>query len=477
MNILSSKRAGKLCESHCSHGHELILITIDKVQSSVDEKLPTRMSISSTETKSDNIGHLVTRTQQFRILASTCLMAFTIIGFNQSFGVFQAHYGRQASALEGVLVQSELSQRPLISAIGSLGNGGLVATFGLFYYPYLPRLGGHVKYLCGLGTAFITIGFAAAAGSHNLATLVGCQGVLVGIGAGILNYVLAPILPEYFPQRSGLAQGVMFACGGLGGMVWVFVLTALLENIGIRWTLGIFSILSFTILSISSVLALPPRKFEKRSTEIVSWKVFQDPLFASLAIVNLIMALTLAIPTAFGSEFAKSIGASITNGSYLLAVNSGVGIPGRVCTGWLSDKIGHLNMLMVATAVYAIATWALFLSSAMTSSLGLYIAFTVCYGLSSGVFNTVMNSAQKTLFGAEMYYPKSGATISIRGIGFAVGSPIAGALVSRVAGEDLEGRDFLNLIIYTGALLTLALLCLLNVRRLDAKGNGWKLVR
>lgn len=467
---------------------------VGQAKSSVDEKSHTRMSISSTEIKSENNGDLVTRTQQCRILASTCLIAFTIIGLNQSFGVFQAHYGRQASALEGVLLQGELSQRPLISAVGSLGNGGLVAAFGLFYYPHLPRLGGHVKYLCGLGTAFITIGFAAAAGSHNvskvlqvpapqllttiqLATLVACQGFLVGIGAGILNYVLAPILPEYFPQRSGLAQGAMFACGGLGGMVWAFVLTALLESIGIRWTLGLLSILSFAILSISSALALPPRKFERRSTEIVSWKVFRDPLFASLAIVNLIMALTLAIPTAFGSEFAQSIGASITHGSYLLAINSGIGIPGRICTGWLSDKIGHLNMLIVATAVYAIATWALFLSSAITSDLGPYVGMTVCYGLSSGVFNTVMNSAQKMLFGAEMYYPKSGATITICGIGFVIGTPIAGGLVSRIAGEDLVGRDFLKLVVYTGALLTLSLLCLLNVRRLDAQRNGWKLVR
>ena len=43
-------------------------------------------------------------------------------------------------------------------------------------------------------------------------TQLGCQGVLVGIGTGILIHVLAPILPEYFPQHSGLAQGTMYAC-------------------------------------------------------------------------------------------------------------------------------------------------------------------------------------------------------------------------------------------------------------------------
>jgi hypothetical protein len=168
MNVSDIEQAGRTCESLLPYGHELSSMTVGKVQSSLNEKSHPRTPSSSIDTKSENAGDLVTPTQQYRTLASTCLMAFTIIGFNQSFGVFQAYYGRQSSTLEGVFRQSELSQRPLISAIGSLGNGGLFAAFGVLYYPHLPKLGGHVRYLCGLGTAFITIGFAAAAGSHSV---------------------------------------------------------------------------------------------------------------------------------------------------------------------------------------------------------------------------------------------------------------------------------------------------------------------
>ncbi|KAI4625617.1 hypothetical protein J4E80_002749 [Alternaria sp. BMP 0032] len=473
---------------------------VDSARPSLREKSRSRhssiSSISSISTHPDaeNVGDRITRTQQCRILGSTCLMAFTLVGLNQAFGVFQAHYGREAAVTEGVLLQTELSKRPLISAIGSLGNGGLFAAFGVFYYPHLPQLGGHVRSLCGLGTAFVVIGFATAVASHKvskasqllshqsltrtqLATLVACQGLLVGLGTGIHIYLLGPILPEYFPQRSGLAQGVMFACAALGSTVWVFALTELLKTLGTRWTLGILAMFSFAVLSTSSALALPPRKFEKRSTDIVGWKVFKDPLFASLAVANLVHPLTMAIPMVFGPEFAQSIGTGIIHGSYLLAINTGVGIPGRLCTGWLSDKIGHLNMLIVATAVYAIATWAFWLSAAITSNVGLYICMSVCHGMSNGVFNVVINSAQKMLFGSEMYYPKSGMMTSIRGVGFVISAPIAGALVSRIAGVDLQGRDFVRVIVYTGSLLTISLFCLLNVRWLDAKKNGWKLVR
>lgn len=127
---------------------------------------------------------------------------------------------------------SDFLNRSLISAVGALSNGGIVAAFGAFYYPYLPELGGYITSLCAIGTVMVALGFAAAAISHNvrtlvqlrrhriltdlqLATIIGCQGVLVGFGAGILIHVLWPILPEYFPQRGGLAQGVMFACKSL----------------------------------------------------------------------------------------------------------------------------------------------------------------------------------------------------------------------------------------------------------------------
>jgi len=171
MNVSDAEQAGKFCIFDPLCRCELTSTSVDSARPSLHEKSRFKQSsISSISTHPDaeNSGDRITRTQQCRILGSTCLMAFTLVGLNQAFGVFQAHYGREAAAMKGVLLQTELSKRPLISAIGSLGNGGLFAAFGVFYYPHLPQLGGYVRYLCGLGTAFVAIGFAAAARSHNV---------------------------------------------------------------------------------------------------------------------------------------------------------------------------------------------------------------------------------------------------------------------------------------------------------------------
>jgi MFS family permease len=260
-------------------------------------------------------------------------------------------------------------------------------------------------------------------------------------------------------------------------MTFSFAITELLDTIGARKTLGVLAALSFMTLSIASALALPPRKFDKRSTRIIGWRTFKEPLFTCLFVVNFIHPLTLAVPMAFGPEFAESLGVGFTQASYLLAINSGVGIPSRLGAGALADRIGHQNTLLIATGVYVIATWALWVPSALTNSVGLYIGMSVCHGLINGVFNIVMNSAQKQLFGDEMYYPKNGAMTTIRGLGYVIGVPIAGAMVRKVADEELSGVDFTKPIVYVGSLLTISLVCLMNVRWLDAKENGWKWVR
>lgn len=64
-----------------------------------------------------------------------------------------------------------MTKRALISAIGSLGNGGLVAIFGIFYYPHLPQIGKYIRTLCFAGTFFVGLGMAAAVAAHNVCNI------------------------------------------------------------------------------------------------------------------------------------------------------------------------------------------------------------------------------------------------------------------------------------------------------------------
>lgn len=226
-----------------------------------------------------------------------------------------------------------------------------------------------------------------------------------------------------------------------------------------------------------SFLAQPPRRLKQRNNHMVNWKTFKDPMFTLFFVANFLHPLSLANPATFGPEFSEALGLSDKMGSILLASVSAAGFPGRLMTGYVSDLIGHQNMLLLATATYAAGVWGLWLPAAVMEKDGLWIGFSILYGMINGTFNTVVNSAQKKLFGDELYYSYNGALTSIRGIGYVISLPIAGYLVKRVQNDELDTEAFTKPIFYTGILLSVSLTCLVSVRSLDAKRLGWRWIR
>lgn len=51
----------------------------------------------------------------------------------------------------------------------------------------------------------------------QISVLIFLQGVCLGIGGGMMYAPSLSLLPEWFVMRRGLASGIMFAGGGVGG--------------------------------------------------------------------------------------------------------------------------------------------------------------------------------------------------------------------------------------------------------------------
>jgi MFS family permease len=251
----------------------------------------------------------------------------------------------------------------------------------------------------------------------------------------------------------------------------------MLDSIGTSCTLGVLAAVSTVIGILISLLAQPPRKFERRSTEVAGWGTFKEAIFTLLFIANFIHPLTVANPATFGPVFSETVGINGRDGAMLLAIVSLVGIPSRLSIGWAADVIGHTNIVIIVTGIYCIGVWCLWLPAATNNSRVLWTVFNVMYGVVNGTFNIVVNSLQKKLFGDELYYSYNGAITSIRGVGYVIGVPIAGALVKQGRDDDLSGTDFTMPIIYNGALLTIALVCLLGIRIVDARKIEWAWAR
>jgi hypothetical protein len=91
-----------------------------------------------------------------------------VSGQTQSFGIYQAYYGRDTAVEEGIITEPDSEMRAGIAAIGSLANGGIVAFFGIVLVPWLPLIGRKVKLVCITGALLMTLSLATASASTRV---------------------------------------------------------------------------------------------------------------------------------------------------------------------------------------------------------------------------------------------------------------------------------------------------------------------
>ena len=104
----------------------------------------------------------------------------------------------------------------------------------------------------------------------------------------------------------------------------------------------------------------------------------------------------------------------------------------------------------------------------LTASRPAWLAFVVLYGVAAGGYNALLPSTVSEVFGLRAYASVNGFLYFFRGVGYTVGSPLAGAVLgTRGRLEDYKGVVVLDL-----GLLVVALACLVGVRWCDAKDKG-----
>ena len=82
----------------------------------------------------------------------------------------------------------------------------------------------HMKYTLAAGITCLSGGFIAASFTTQIWQLFLSQGILVGMGCGLIYVPTLPIVSQWFHKRRGLANGITSAGSGIGGLAMQFKL-------------------------------------------------------------------------------------------------------------------------------------------------------------------------------------------------------------------------------------------------------------
>ncbi|KFA48982.1 hypothetical protein S40293_02561 [Stachybotrys chartarum IBT 40293] len=297
-------------------------------------------------------------------------------GMNSSYGVFLAHYLANdlypgASPLEYAFIGS-------LSIGCALGISPLVTAS--------VRIWG-TKRVMLVGALLEGLSLVAASFAHRIWQLFLAQGVLFGLGMGLLFVPSAGIVPQWFTTRRSLASGLTTSGSGLGGLVYSFATGAMIQNLGLSWTFRILGIIAFVVNATCTLLVKDRNKIIGSKQIAFDTTLFRRAEYLLLLAFGWFAILGYVVLVYSLSSYANYIGLDASQAALVTAfMNLGQAF-GRPAVGFFSDRTGRLNMATAATLLAGIFTLAIWVNA---TSYGVLIFFAIVGGAVGGSFWTVV---------------------------------------------------------------------------------------
>lgn len=321
-----------------------------------------------------------------------------------------------------------------------------------------------------VGTVIYTLSMIFAGLSHKIWELFLTQGVMFGIGIGLVYMPTLPVLAQWFSKKRGLATGITSAGAGVGSLVMSFVTRATIEKISLKWAFVINGLIAFALLT-PSVLLMKTRvkatgaRFQPLE---LKWLIHPGFVFVLLWTIFSLMAYVIAVYTV--DTFAtKALGLSQSKGANIQAINAAFQAIGRPAIGLSLDRFGRINGASGATLIAALSC---FLIWTFADSYGILIFFAVVQGFTGGTFFATAGPLTAEVVGLKDMGSAMAILWIVGAVPSLVAEPIGLALVDYSQKHlGFEGRHAYEICItFAGACFFVAAVFLMGAKR-HIQGN------
>lgn len=307
-----------------------------------------------------------------------------------------------------------------------------------------------------ISAASMLVGFVLCSRTTSLWQLYIFYGVLVGFGVGMANNALVSSIVAWFPEKRGVASGILMMGFGLGGLLLSNTAQSLMEQIGWQKVFFWFGIVFGIIIGLGSFLAKnPPEGFHPTSSKVTSktvadvedvpvGKVVKGATFwVYILWFAMVMAGGLLV-IGHASSFAQDLGAAPSLGAFAAGILSLFNGIGRVITGITCDRFG-LKVSMHCTTIYLLLASVLLVLAASLGSMPLLFAGYILAGLSYGGGPTTSSIFASSFYGSK-YFSMNYAAASGGMIPGAILGPYLGGVLR--ASSDGYLTSFITVLIF-----------------------------
>jgi len=309
-------------------------------------------------------------------------------------------------------------------------QGYLVEIFG-------PRI------LLSIGAILTGLSWVLAAGASSTLELYLTYGLFGGIGTGIIYVGVVGLMARWFPDRRGLACGIVAAGYGTGAIITTYPIASAVGQIGYQQTLIGFGV----VFGVAGILAAqgmrrPPvsertSRSTPSSTELAQVPpvsgvgpsvMLSSPIFWVMFLMMTMMStsglMVISQMAAFAKDFGVANAMVFGTAALPLALTIDRFTNGltRPFFGWLSDRIGREETMGLAFGLEGVAMF-VWLATRENPLLFVLLSGVVFFGW--GEIFSLFPSTLTDTFGERHATTNYGFLYMAQGIGSVFGGPLA----------------------------------------------------
>ncbi|KAL1669918.1 major facilitator superfamily domain-containing protein [Schizophyllum commune] len=391
-------------------------------------------------------------------LAAAFMVETIVWGFPTAYGTLLEAY------LADPLYNSQSGATSQLALIGPLISGVMHCSSPLInpmLYRY-PRCG---RPLVWAGMMLCAVSLFASSYARTVPQLLALQGVIYSIGGSLFYAPIIFYMSQWFLDRRGIANGVIFAGTSVGGVALPLGFPPLIARFGIPTSLRIFAGLTLVILL--PFLPFVKGRLPETHTQVrgpgprnrKEW--YKEASFLLLLATNMLHAFGYFVPTLWLPTFASALDLSASKSSLTLALLNGAATFGRLATGLLSDRFepwGIAVGMLALTAAAAFIFWGI-----LSHTFAGLIMFSVLFGIISSGWTTLWTGFVRPIAKDDPNLATTlfGWLLLTRGVANVLSTPISTALEtpgtggtssSKITlGFQVAGGRFEKMIVFTGA--------------------------
>ncbi|MGE0848277.1 MAG: MFS transporter [Hyphomicrobiaceae bacterium] len=309
------------------------------------------------------------------------------------------------------------------SGAGAIGFGWIAERFGIARTVIFGAV------MMGAGLALASLG-----GSWEL--LVG-HGLLVGVlGGGAINVPLIVYISRWFDRRRGSAVALVSSGQYIAGALWPPAVALGVTSVGWRVTMFAFGVATMLSIVLAALMLFRPAPEavglaaeHQRQANAPDLRLSDRTTFGLLCFAGFLCCTPMAMPPTHLVALCSDLGIAPARGALMLSVLLGSAFISRQFWGWLTDRIGGLYTIALASSCQAAAMLAFVFTK---DEAGLF-AVSAAFGLG---FSGIIPAYVVVL---RQFFPAAEATWRVpvwffaNICGMALGGWLAGAIYDQLA--------------------------------------------